>query len=315
MTGPTGRPSGGFPFADLTAEQVDEASVRELRAGRLPVRAQQRLATIRADEAFTSDLTVDEHHAIRSVGFEPVGQVLGSSVYHVAWTGGWNCGYSGGGLIRRSGGIAPVTQVADRTKALREARKLAMGRMRAECAGLGGDGVVAVRLVIQPFPAGGLEFHAIGTAVRAAGRVRPATPFLTALTGQDFAKLIQAGWVPTGLVLGLAVLVRHNDYRARRQASRFADPQEIVGYTELVHQARALARERLGQDCARHGGQGVVVRAMTLEVHEQSCRYTDEYDHVAEATVIGTAITPFRSAGGATAPAPLPIMRLSPRRR
>ena len=33
---------------------------------------------------FTSNLTVDEHHAIRSVGFSPVGQVMGSCVYNMA---------------------------------------------------------------------------------------------------------------------------------------------------------------------------------------------------------------------------------------
>lgn len=42
--------------------------------------------------SFTSNLTVAEHHAIRSVGFTPVGQVLGSCVYVVGWTGAWNCG-------------------------------------------------------------------------------------------------------------------------------------------------------------------------------------------------------------------------------
>jgi uncharacterized protein YbjQ (UPF0145 family) len=299
-----------------TPEQFDEASVAELRAGRLPLRAQQRLATMRAGQAFTSDLTVDEHHAIRSVGFSPVGQVMGSCVYHVGWAGGWNCGYSGGWGMG-GGYVAAVTEAAGLRQSLFEARELAMRRMHAECAGLGGDGVVAVQLTISPFPSGGLEFQAIGTAVRADGDVRPATPFLSDLTGQDFAKLITAGWVPTGLVLGLAVMIRHDDYRTQWQTNRWTN-QEVTGYTELVHIARDQARERLRADCARHGGAGVVVRTSTLQVGERPCSAgpgDDNHDHLAEAMIIGTSITPFDHVGGNAPPAPLPIMRLSPRAR
>jgi uncharacterized protein YbjQ (UPF0145 family) len=306
------------PEQGWTAEQFDEASINELRAGRLPLRAQQRLATMRADQAFTSDLTVDEHHAVRSVGFSPVGQVLGSCVYHIGWRGMWNCGYGGGGWGGwNSGYVAAVGEAVGLRESLSEARGLAMQRMQAECAGLGGDGVVAVRLDIAPFSAGGLEFRAIGTAVRADGDVRPRVPFTSDLSGQDFAKLIVAGWVPTGLVFGLAVMVRHDDYRTIRQASRWTN-QEVTGYTELMHAARAQARERLRADCARHGGMGVVVRTMTLHVSERPCSSgpgDDNHDHLAEAMVIGTSILPFEHAGGNAPPAPLPIMRLSPRVR
>jgi uncharacterized protein YbjQ (UPF0145 family) len=296
-------------FDGLTREQVEQRSIAELEAGRLPVRAQQRLAMITADNAFTSDLTVDEHHAIRSVGFAPVGQVMGSCVYHIGYTGSWNCGYTGWSAF--SGVRTAVTEAEGIRASLYQARRLAMKRMRQECAGLGGDGVVAVRLTIAPFPAGGLEFQAIGTAVRAAGPVRPRRPFLSDLTGQDFAKLITAGWVPCGLVLGLAVAVRHDDYRTQAQARSMRNV-EVAGFTELVGTARHWARDRLRKDCARVGGAGIVVRTTTLEVSERSCSRggNDQHDHLAEAMMIGTAITPFRHAAGNAPPAPLPIMRL-----
>lgn len=296
-------------FDDWTPEQVEERSIQELAAGRLPIRAQQRLATMRADHAFTSDLTVDEHHAIRSVGFSPVGQVMGSCVYHIGYTGSWNCGYSGWGGF--SSGTSAVTEARGMQASLYEARMLAVNRMRQECAGLGGDGVVAVRLTIEPFPAGGLEFQAIGTAIRAGGTVRPKQPFMSDLTGQDFAKLISAGWVPCGLVLGLSVAVRHDDYRTQRQTRSWTN-MEVGGFTDLVATARHRARDRLLKDCARYGGNSVVVRDMTLEVGERSCPSggNDQHDHLAQAMVIGTAITPFRHAGGNAPPAPLPIMRL-----
>ena len=60
-----------------------------------------------------------------------------------------------------------------------EARHKALDRMTAECEELGGHGVVGVRLTIGAFPAGGLEFKAIGTAIRAPG-VGPVSPGGTA---------------------------------------------------------------------------------------------------------------------------------------
>src|SRR5258708_32027250 len=77
-------PDSGFDdqLAQLSREELDARSIAELDAGRLPLRAQQRLATMRADAAFTSALSVDEHHAIRSVGFSPVGQGMGTCVVH-----------------------------------------------------------------------------------------------------------------------------------------------------------------------------------------------------------------------------------------
>jgi uncharacterized protein YbjQ (UPF0145 family) len=298
-------------FDGWTPEQIEQQSIVELEAGRLPVRAQQRLAMMTADHAFTSDLTVDEHHAVRSVGFAPVGQVMGSCVYHIGYTGTWNCGYNSWAGFN-SGVTSTVTEADGMRASLYEARMLAMRRMRQECAGLGGDGVVAVRLTIAPFPAGGLEFQAIGTAVRAAGSVRPREPFLSDLTGQDFAKLITAGWVPCGLALGLSVAVRHDDLRTYGQARSWRNV-EIAGFTELVATARHWARDRLREDCARVGGTGVVVRTTTLNVSERSCGRggQDQHDHLAEAMVIGTAITPFRHAAGNAPPAPLPIMRLN----
>ena len=89
-------------LSGLSAEEIDARSIAELDAGRLPLRAQQRLATMRADAAFTSSLSVDEHHAIRSVGFSPVGQVMGAAVVHPGAYGFGNCGYYGYGMFLSS---------------------------------------------------------------------------------------------------------------------------------------------------------------------------------------------------------------------
>jgi uncharacterized protein YbjQ (UPF0145 family) len=303
---------------EWTPDQIAQVSASELAAGRLPLRAQWRIAEQRERRdrgepgSFTSDLTVEEFAAIRSVGFSPVGQVLGSAVYNVGWsyTG---CGYAGG--MGMYGGFAggwtpaPVVPVPSTQQLLNEARHRAVQRMRAECAGLGGDGVVGVRLALRSFYDNGLEFSAIGTAVRADGDRHPKRPFTSDLTGQDFAKLIRSGWVPVALVQGYGVMIRHDDWRMRAQQSAFVNT-EIAGTTQLVSAARAAARAELAADGQRHGAHTVLLQEMELRVHEQRCAsMQDAEDHVATAYLWGTAVVPFKTSAPVQAP-PLMMLRL-----
>jgi uncharacterized protein YbjQ (UPF0145 family) len=215
---------------------------------------------------------------------------------------------SGGG--GGSGSYAPLVRT------MYEARRQAIGRMIAECAALGGHGVVGVALTIGSFPAGGLEFKAIGTAIRAPGGVRLREPFTSDLTGQDFVKLILAGWVPVGLVLGISVGARHDDWLTVNQTRWGSGNVEVQGYTDLVNDTRHDARAQLQRDVARHGAEGVVVQRMEMRVGEHECPAQEgRRDHVIEATIIGTAITRFAPARERSERPPLAIMSLDPQRR
>lgn len=301
--------------AGWTPEQIAAGSEAELRAGRLPLRAQWRLAEQRQRAergepgAFTSDLTVEEFAAIRSVGFSPVGQVLGSAVYNV----GWN--YTGCGYYRGLGGFggwaaAPVVPVAATQQLLSKARHQALRRMRQECVELGGDGVVGVRLAVLRFHDVGLEFFAIGTAVRADGTTRPRTPFTSDLSGQDFATLLRAGWVPVGLVQGVGAMLRHRDaYQAAQGASWYN--QELGGPTRLVQAARDAARSDLTRDAGRLGGDTVVLRDTVVQVYERGCGVGEGEDQFVNTFLWGTAIVPYRRRQAARAEAPLQMLRLN----
>src|SRR5271165_1116543 len=280
------------------------------------------MAEIRRSGTWGSALTADEFAAIRSVGFEPVGQVLGACVYNIGYTGGYNCPGAWG-----SWGYVPArttTQVSGRSgfgsygplvQAMYEARHKALDRMTEECQALGGHGVVGVRLTIGGFPAGGLEFKAIGTAVRAAGVPPLREPFTSDLSGQEFAKLVLAGWVPVGLVLGISIGARHDDWVTVTQTRWGAGNTEVSGYTDLVNATRHDARNQLRSDVKRHGADGVVVQRMEIRVGEHECSMQEgRRDHVVEATIIGTAIAQFGSRRAVAKP-PLAIMSLDPQRR
>jgi uncharacterized protein YbjQ (UPF0145 family) len=237
-----------------------------------------------------SALTADEFAAIRGTGFEPVGQVFGAAVYSSASAGMYGC--PGTAAPANLAPFGPLVQ------AMYDARRVCLGRMVAQCAELGGHGVVGVRLTHGYFPLGGLEFTAIGTAVRAPGVASaPPVPFTSDLSGQDFAKLVMAGWVPAGLALGISVGARHDDLATTRQTRWTAGNVEVGGWTELVSHCRHQARRALDDDVRRLGADGVVIAAMRMLVRARDCpSNVGRRDHVVEATIVGTAIAAFSRA-------------------
>jgi uncharacterized protein YbjQ (UPF0145 family) len=198
---------------------------------------------------------------------------------------------------------------------LYEARRAAIARMTTECVELGGHGVVGVSLTIGAFPTGGLEFKAIGTAVRAPGAAL-ARPFTSDLSGQDFAKLFLDGWMPVGLALGISVGARHDDWLTMTQTRWGAGNMEVNGYTDVMTQTRHDAREQLERDVARQGADGVVVSTVTARVRDRDCPAQEgRRDHIVEATLIGTAITRFHASSRAAERPSLAILSLDPQRR
>ena len=297
----------------------------------LPPHARSRLAEIRSSGTWGSALTADEFAAVRSTGFEPAGQVLGAAVYNLGYRagygcpGGWGGGFFGGTFTTVTGdtwntptqtsGGGGWASFGPMVATLYEARRTAIARMSTECVELGGHGVVGVSLTIGAFPTGGLEFKAIGTAVRAPGATL-ARPFTSDLSGQDFAKLFLDGWMPVGLALGISVGARHDDWLTITQTRWGAGNTEVHGYTEVVTHTRHDAREQLEKDVARLGADGVVVTTVTTKVRDRDCPAAEgRRDHIVEATLIGTAIARFHARSRAAERPSLAIMSLDPQRR
>jgi uncharacterized protein YbjQ (UPF0145 family) len=280
----------------------------------LPPAAAERMAAVRGSGTWTSALSTGEFAAIRSVGFEPVGQVMGSAVFHVGRSGRYwgyhDCQYAGAGYGYSFGNVgdAPVAvsgagaPSAALVGVFDQARQTALGRMTAECGALGGDGVVAAGLTMAPFAAqpNCLEFKVIGTAVRARGPFRPKRPFTSHLDGQGFAKLLEAGWVPVELLVGMSIGVRHDDYRTQSQTYSWRNV-EMSGWSDLVHAARADARRQLQLQGARQGGDAVIMADSELRVWRESClrarnrSNSEQEDHVAESTMVATTIARFQA--------------------
>ena len=285
--------------------------------------------TARTGGAWGSTLRVGDFAAIRSVGFEPVGQVFGAAVYYLSTVLGAGCpGTSAeyalrdsphlpGEAVRRSlapvyGAVDPAAKVA---QGLYEGRHTAIERMTDQCAELGGHGIVGAALRIKEIPpdtltAGAIEFTVIGTAVRASGCPPLRRPFASDLSGPDFAKLIMTGWVPAGIALGISVSGLHDDSVTTSSGPLRTGNAEVPAYTALVTKARRDARRHLGEAVRGVGADGVVVSATALRVRIDSCHaHPGSTDYFAEAITTGTAVTRFAGPTEATPPR-LSVLRL-----
>src|SRR5579864_8645445 len=114
----------------------------------VPEHGRERLAQMKAG-FFTSDLSVNEFLLVKQAGFDPLGLVVGSSIYHIGYQqGNWSQNQEMGVL----------------TQAMYHARELAISRMEEEADALGADGIVGVRLEVGRYEWGEslAEFIAIG---------------------------------------------------------------------------------------------------------------------------------------------------------
>jgi uncharacterized protein YbjQ (UPF0145 family) len=222
---------------------------------------------------FTSDLSVNEFLLVKQSGFEPLGLVLGSSIYHIGFQqAGWNQNQEMGVL----------------TQAMYHARELAMTRMEEEADQLGADGIVGVRLDIGRYEWGAdlAEFIAVGTAVRHSGgelhRAPNGRPFTSDMTGQDFATLLRAGYRPAGLVMGNCVyhVARQGMLQSLRQIGRNV---EMPNFTQALYEARELAMERMQNEADELQSEGIVGARIIERSHGWG-------SHVIEFFAIGTAV-------------------------
>jgi len=226
-----------------------------------PEAADSRLAmTAGADPAgvFTSDLSVSEYVLLGEAGFEPLGFVVGSSIYHV-------------GLQVSRWGRNQELQIL--TQAMYSAREFAMARMRAEADHLDADGIVGVQLRMQMYAWGQscLEFVATGTAVRhlagqGAHRAPDGRAFTSDLSAQDFFRLLAAGAVPVAFVLGTCVY--HIAHQSMMQTLRQAGQnQEMLQFTQGVYEARELALTRMQAEAAQVRSSGIVGVTVDVKNH------------------------------------------------
>jgi len=263
------------------AEAQAKTDQQRLASGGLPLGAEQRLTEIRKNgHFFTSNLSVSELALTASQGLRPLGQVMGSTVYHVGWQ--YTPMYASHELTTIS-------------EAQSHARHLAISRLQQEAHLLGAHGVIGVRLERKSYDWGAnlIEFAASGTAVALpdAGPP-PKNPFVCALSGQEFYALRRGGFFPVGFAFGTCTYY-HVATQSNQWASQSWSNVELTDYSKAVYHARHSAMTRLSKDAAHVNADGVV--GVTIEKYITTNEVENASDQrrrdlIVEFTALGTAI-------------------------
>ena len=266
------------------------ATVAGIPEARVPSEALARLRGMQGAGGkasfFTSDLSVNEFVLVKQAGFEPLGLVVGSSIYHIGYQRGqWSVNQ----------------ELAMLSQAMYNARELAMTRMEEEADALGADGIVGVRLEVSRYEWGEdlAEFVAIGTAVRSRDGQNHRTiknkPFTSDLSGQDLYLLHNAGYRPVALVMGSCVY--HVAHLTMRQAWKTIGTNvEMGNFTQALYDARELAMERMQAEAVELKAEGVV----GVNVAQRSHGWES---HIIEFFSLGTAVMGVAAATAGDRPA------------
>jgi uncharacterized protein YbjQ (UPF0145 family) len=134
-----------------------------------------------------------------------------------------------------------------------------------------------------------IEFTLVGTAVRYTGRTPSRRPSLTNLSGQDFWKLVQAGYLPLGLVVASTMyfVVANAGTQNARSWWRGRGNQELEDFTQGLNAARHIAMKSLRHQGARLGGTGIVGTEIEREIE---AHYEEEYFMLVTFHALATAI-------------------------
>ena len=246
------------------------------------------------EPAALSELSVTEFLTLARIGFVPKGLVVGSCVFSAGTQYDWT---------------VATGEVTRLSQSMRDARRIAIQRMRAQAQQLRAEGVVDVRLEVEHHLWRGArqvaKCIAVGTAIAHDHEHAPKTlaeapslrlesgaPFDSDLTTADFVTLLAAGYRPVTVAMGNCVygldpreLRRHRGHDA-----------EIAPYTQAFFNARETAMERLQNDLFKEwprGKRDTPVGIVGMTVSESTYGGSSSSGPpIVEFTALGTAIAP-----------------------
>jgi uncharacterized protein YbjQ (UPF0145 family) len=292
---------GGRQRPSLVELEAAEVDLERIRAGGIPLGAEQRLERIGAAKTpfFTSDLSAKEYALAQASGLQPVAQVMGSSVVkHGYQNYGWaNYNY---------GGITELTAFSDPWNL---SRTRAFGRLSQEAELAGADAVIGIELTTNSVSdsRSDVEYVVFGTAVRETTLLaRPQSgPRLCALSGQDVDKLRRIGAEIRGVLGHTTVVCVTLSWQAGQAMRMWSGNQELIEITQGIYEARRLVMAEILRQARDVRANDVVISTLSHDINHveyEQAGYGTQHVFIITMHVLGTAV-----ALGAHEPHPAPL--------
>jgi uncharacterized protein YbjQ (UPF0145 family) len=290
----------GFFSRGKDDDAAQAESLARVTDGGIPSRAQARLTALATEGSlFTSGLSVNEFALLQQMGPQPLAQVMGASVIRTGWqylpalepgvvvnTGSVYSPSGMGGSWNRS----PYTEASpaqvraykwhaevvceldELSDAWRMAQRRALDRLSEEALQVGADAVVGVHLHHSDHDLGRrtIEYVVTGTAIRLPGSTGASWPTLSALSVQDYWRLLSTGHDPVGFVATSAVVFASPPRATRaRRARTTSQNQELEEISRAFRDARETVRNRLLGQVSDARGAGAVGVEFSHSVHRE----------------------------------------------
>jgi len=270
-----------------STEAKAKVTIDALTQGKIPAYVEERIASQKhGDLPWTSDLSVNEWLTMSSLQVKPLGLVMGSSFFHIGFTiSDYRGNFSSG----------PIFALEN---AIQESRRLALSRLAQEAKQMGANAVVGVCIHEKKisYDSHETEFSAVGTGVFIDFLPKDGSVLLSCVSGQDFFKLYQVGYLSVGIALGVSVWYDYTTFQDARIAEYSYYNQEMSQFSRAMHTTRSRAVQSLQQQAKQVQG-GVLAHDTSVHVRriEVSRGQDDErVDHAIEYVALGTIIKPFK---------------------
>ncbi|NMP24582.1 heavy metal-binding domain-containing protein [Sulfobacillus harzensis] len=253
---------GTFRQYNAETEEQMRRDREALERGGIPEAAETRVKkTVSGQLPWMSTLDINDLYLADEIRMTPLVQVTGSCYYQAATD-------SGGRIYLDSNYDA-----ANLVHAYYRAKNDAVDRMSQEAALAGAHAIVDAKFTFSRNQTV-VECSVIGTAVSFDG-IRPGkSPLISPLSGEEFYKLLQVGWMPTQFCLGYHWHCMPVGYRTRSINSmwNFAN-QELTPVVERFSDTRRYAVQQMAVD-ARGGPRvdGFVGVSVKTEIEETELR-------------------------------------------
>lgn len=260
----TGEPAGRSRVHYEPINEADSQADQEaLERGDLPDRVVRRIEAGRSGELpWLSTLSVPDWYLAAGLQLEPLGVAAGSAYYHVSTD------MQGREYLDANGDAANLV------RGYYAARDLAVDRLRDEARLAGGQAVVDAEVTLKREERV-IEVSIIGTAVRLRGVKDGGRIPVSPLSGEEFFKLAERGWMPMGLAFGYHWHVMPAGYRTQQLVgSNWGQNQELTAMSQRFSQTRQWAIQALQRDAARLGASGVVGVRLSTAIEETEILYT-----------------------------------------